>query len=52
MDFETREEGRLAQMMRELQSDLADLVESGDMTVDEANEWASAKADQWANGRG
>ncbi len=43
----TMTEGRIAQMMRELQSDLADLVASGDMTAEEANEWANAKADQW-----
>ena len=46
------EEQKIARMMRELQSDLADLVESGDMTETEANEWATAKADQWANGVG
>lgn len=37
-------------MLRELMSDLANLVESGDMTDQQANEWYSAKADQWANG--
>lgn len=44
------EEGTIARMMRELQSDLADLVESGDMTAEEANEWANAKAEQWKGG--
>jgi hypothetical protein len=35
-------------MMRELQSNLADLVASGDMTAEQANEWANDKAEQWA----
>ncbi len=35
------------QMLRELASDLADLVESGDMTQEQANQWYSDKADQW-----
>lgn len=34
-------------MLRELASDLADLVASGDMTTEQANEWLAAKADQW-----
>jgi hypothetical protein len=29
-------------------SDLCNMVESGDMTDLEANEWYSMKADQWA----
>ena len=37
-------------MLRELSSDLANLVESGDMTDMEANEWFNAKADQWNEG--
>lgn len=37
-------------MLRELMSDLANLVESGDMTDMEANEWYSMKADQWNGG--
>lgn len=45
-----REDARAVQMMHELQSDLADLVASGDLTETEANEWANAKADQWAQG--
>ena len=40
----------IARMIRELQSDLADLVESGDMTAEEANEWVNYKADQWMTG--
>jgi len=44
------EDIRITRMMRELQSHLADLVASGDLTEGQANEWANAKADQWANG--
>jgi hypothetical protein len=44
------EDATLARMMRELQSNLADAVEAGDMTDEEANEWANMKAEQWANG--
>lgn len=36
-------------MLRELASDMADLVASGDMTQDEANVWVSHKADQWSS---
>lgn len=43
----TRYEARREQMLRELSSDLADLVASGDMTPEQANEWYSDKADQW-----
>jgi hypothetical protein len=43
-----RADARREQMLRELGSDLADLVEAGAMTAAEANEWAAAKADQWA----
>ena len=50
--LETRTAQRIARMMRELQSDLADLVASGDLTAKQANEWANEKADQWANGEG
>ena len=38
------------QMLRELQSDLCDLVCSGDITDVQANEWYNRKADQWVNG--
>jgi hypothetical protein len=44
------EENTIRRMMTELQSDLADLVASGDLTPEQANEWANAKADQWAQG--
>lgn len=43
-----RFDARREQMLRELASDLADLVSSGDMTDMQANEWASEKADQWS----
>jgi len=38
------------QMLRELMSDLCGLVQAGEITDIEANEWYSMKADQWANG--
>lgn len=46
--FETRQEARREQMLRELASDLADMVVAGDVTDIQANEWYNAKADQWA----
>lgn len=39
---------RREQMLRELASDLANLVESGDLTDVQANEWLADKADQWS----
>ena len=45
------EDGQIARMMRELQSDLAALVESGDLTPEQANEGANHTAEQWKNGR-
>lgn len=44
------EETKIARMLKELQSDMVDLVESGQMTAQEANDWVSHKADQWAQG--
>lgn len=44
------EETRIARLLRELQSDMADLVASGDLTEAEANEWVNRKADHWAGG--
>jgi hypothetical protein len=38
------------QMLRDLMSDLCKLVQSGEITDMQANEWYSMKADQWANG--
>jgi polyhydroxyalkanoate synthesis regulator phasin len=40
-------ETKIARMLRELQSDMADLVASGDLTAEQANEWVNCKADQW-----
>jgi len=37
-------------MLRELTSHLANMVESGDLTDVEANEWLNMKADQWNEG--
>ena len=48
--LQVAEETKIARMLRELQSDMADLVASGDMTADEANEWVNHKADQWGQG--
>jgi hypothetical protein len=39
---------RREQMLLELASDLANLVESGDLTDTQANEWLASKADQWS----
>jgi hypothetical protein len=39
-------------MLKELMSDLADMVEAGEMTDMEANEWYNMKADQWNGGLG
>jgi hypothetical protein len=47
-DFLYRADARREQMLRELTSDLADLVASGDMTEAQANEWHASKADQWS----
>lgn len=41
---------RTDRMLRELASDLADLVASGDLTEAEANEWMVRKQDQWRGG--
>lgn len=48
ISYEDRRVARREQMLRELASDLANLVEAGEMTDQEANEWYNAKADQWA----
>lgn len=44
------EDAKVARMIRELQSDMADLVASGDLTAEQANEWVNSKADQWSLG--
>ena len=46
-DFNKMNDERRERMLRELMSDLGDLVVSGDMTDNEANEWYNMKADQW-----
>ena len=43
-----RMDARHEQMLRELQSDMADLVASGDITDEQANEWVNSAADRWA----
>ena len=37
-------------MLRELMSDLANMVEAGELTDQQANEWYNMKSDQWAQG--
>lgn len=46
--FTERFDARREQMLRELASDLSDMVEAGDISAQEANEWLNAKADQWS----
>lgn len=48
--YETNEDARRERMLRELASNLADLVEAGEMTETAANEWHARKADDWRNG--
>lgn len=43
-----RSDARREQMLKELASDLNDLVGAGELTDVQANEWFNAKADQWA----
>jgi hypothetical protein len=52
MDIRTIQDARRERMLRELASNLADMVGSGDMTDAEANAWYNMKADQWAMGIG
>jgi hypothetical protein len=49
-EFHAIQDGTRERMLRELASDLADLVSTGDLTDLEANEWYNMKADQWAEG--
>ena len=49
-DWARYEDTMIPAMLRELESSLADMVASGDLTDSEANEWMAAKADQWAGG--
>ena len=46
-EFETFQRETYNRKIRELHSNLCDLVESGDMTAAEANEWLVAKQEQW-----
>jgi hypothetical protein len=48
MDMTNRADARREQMLKELASDLADLVEAGALTPEEANEWLARKGDQWS----
>ena len=48
MTYQIRQDARREQLLRELASDLADLVESGDLTDTQANEWLAHKADYWS----
>lgn len=48
MTMTDRFDARRAQMLRELASDLADMVSNDDMTDLEANEWMNSTADRWA----
>lgn len=43
-------QAKIDRMIRELQSDMCDLVRAGEMTDEEANEWVNHKADQWYRG--
>jgi hypothetical protein len=45
IETQTRE-----RMLRELMSELAIMLENGDITEEQANEWYNMKADQWNNG--
>ena len=45
MENTTRE-----RMLRELMSNLVLMVEAGDITDEQANEWYNMKADQWTQG--
>ena len=46
-DLNTINDQRRERMLRELASDLADLVDAGEMTEQQANVWYNDKADQW-----
>ena len=48
MTMISRLDTRRQQMLIDLQREMADLVESGDMTANEANEWVNLAADRWA----
>jgi len=46
------EDATRERMLRELMMALSHQVEAGDITDMQANEWYSAKADQWSQGLG
>lgn len=48
ISFADRNAARNEQRLRELQSDMADLVASGDLTPEQANEWVNSAADRWS----
>lgn len=48
MTMMNRLDARRQQMLIDLQREMADLVESGDMTENEANAWVNSAADRWA----
>lgn len=48
--MEKANEQRKQRMLRELASNLADMVEAGDLTETEANMWLNNKQDQWFGG--
>jgi hypothetical protein len=50
LELEKLAQQRVERMMRDLASDLADLVSSGDITEQEANEWLASKQEQWLGG--
>jgi hypothetical protein len=49
-EFNKMNDVRRERMLRELMSDLVSMVEAGDLTSEQANEWYNMKADQWAQG--
>lgn len=47
-EFQKLNDQRRERNLRELTSDLATLVEAGELTDEQANEWYNHKADQWS----
>jgi len=52
MNTSKNEDANRERMLNELRMELAHMVEAGDLTDMQANEWYSDKADQWAQGLG
>ena len=46
----TKIETTAERVMRELQIDLSHMVQAGDISEQEANEWANMKSEQWKDG--